>query len=117
MVKLTKKFENEGLVGQDPAKGLQRALDRQGANVGPTILGPLSETSHRSIFGRQKSRQAPGSKVSVMPCHLSWHWVATESMSVPQGMCQSGSLLHHVVYSPEGTNLDPDTIGHRSSLP
>ena len=38
MVKLTKKFENEGLVGQDPAKGLQRALDRQGANVGPAIL-------------------------------------------------------------------------------
>ena len=38
MVKLTKKFENEGLVGEDPAKGLQRALDRQGANVGPTIL-------------------------------------------------------------------------------
>ena len=29
MVKLTKKFENEGLVGQDPAQGLQRALDRQ----------------------------------------------------------------------------------------
>ena len=33
MVKLTKKFENEGLVGEDPAKGLQRALDRQKANV------------------------------------------------------------------------------------
>ncbi len=33
MVKLTKKFENDGLVGQDPAKGLQRALDRQKANV------------------------------------------------------------------------------------
>ncbi|CAL5225298.1 g8097 [Coccomyxa viridis] len=32
MVKLTKKFENDGLVGQDPAKGLQRALDRQKAN-------------------------------------------------------------------------------------
>ena len=33
MVKLTKKFENEGMVGQDPAKGLQRALDRQKGNV------------------------------------------------------------------------------------
>ncbi len=33
MVKLTKRFENEGLVGEDPAKGLQRALDRQKANV------------------------------------------------------------------------------------
>ncbi|CAK0735824.1 hypothetical protein CVIRNUC_000645 [Coccomyxa viridis] len=32
MVKLTKKFENEGMVGQDPAKGLQRALDRQKGN-------------------------------------------------------------------------------------
>lgn len=33
MLKLTKKFQNEGLVGQDPVKGFQRALDRQGANV------------------------------------------------------------------------------------
>ena len=33
MLKLTKKFQNEGLVGEDPVKGFQRALDRQGANV------------------------------------------------------------------------------------
>ena len=40
MVKLTKKFENDGLVGQDPAKGLQRALDRQKANVSCCLIQP-----------------------------------------------------------------------------
>ena len=38
MVKLTKKFENEGMVGQDPAQGLQRALDRQKGNVRSPLL-------------------------------------------------------------------------------
>ena len=41
MVKLTKKFENEGMVGQDPAKGLQRALDRQKGNVRSPLLQAL----------------------------------------------------------------------------
>ena len=61
MVKLTKKFENDGLVGQDPAKGLQRALDRQKANVGscnPFARGGAAQCMHPMRKARQPTEMS-----------------------------------------------------------
>jgi len=68
MVKLTKKFENEGLVGQDPAKGLQRALDRQGANVGPTILVLWAPVRDFSPFYIWTAEIQTGSRILAPKC-------------------------------------------------
>lgn len=65
MLKLTKKFQNEGLVGQDPVKGFQRALDRQGANVRFAAL------CHCQLLPPSKEAHLAAGHLDQLPClHL-----------------------------------------------
>lgn len=86
MVKLTKKFENEGMVGQDPAQGLQRALDRQNANV-CAHCNPCTAAERLSV-----SSPLPCSRNDTVHAHYSHTVSCTLLCNYNVLQCSSGVL-------------------------